>query len=346
MNFDFKDPRIYKNLLNMMGYDSSIHNFAINKAMEDSGFNQILNFSRGLDQRLQKVPRNPVPPKAPPTESLMMQRVDRRLAEPVQNPEAPVYEDPKHLYNIHKMAKQIKEAGGPGSNNSSPTKLITKEYKGIALSPIMSIGKRKAYMEEHPYSEQTIAVPNIRYVCQEKFLPSKLTKFKKEPKLLDIPLDILKDKKGDYHVMDGHHRFLAALNTGKKKLKAKVYIFKGPIMEKKSALTTLALEKRAAMNKEAIGGLARGLVHGRNMLRGMGAGAKQLGSATYNQMGKGISNMMGGFNAGGMQGAGQFAKGLGQASVPGLAAYGAGNMMFGGQPKPQGLQQYLPSRMY
>lgn len=80
-------------------------------------------------------------------------------------------------------------------------------------------------MESHRpvKKDEMIPVKKIKYVSQEKFIPVKLNKFKKNPELLDIPIDVLFDKDGFYHVMDGHHRFLAALNLDKIKIKANVY---------------------------------------------------------------------------------------------------------------------------
>ena len=42
----------------------------------------------------------------------------------------------------------------------------------------------------------------------------------------DIPIEVLKINDHDYHVMDGHHRFLAALEKGEDSIKANVYQYK------------------------------------------------------------------------------------------------------------------------
>lgn len=118
-----------------------------------------------------------------------------------------------------------KIAGGPGSGSGKLTKQITSHFKGLAISPKISIGKRKAFMagKKPKVTDEKIPIGKIRYVAQERFLPEKVNRISKLPDVADLPVDVLKDKEGLYHIMDGHHRFLGALKKGIKNLKANVW---------------------------------------------------------------------------------------------------------------------------
>ncbi|MHA1302079.1 MAG: DNA polymerase ligase N-terminal domain-containing protein [Candidatus Heimdallarchaeaceae archaeon] len=119
-----------------------------------------------------------------------------------------------------------KKAGGPGSGNPDDNwHYITAFFAGIAISPLMSIGKRKKFMKSHkPLKKgEKIKVKDIKYVSQHKFVKKKLKKFRDNPDLLKIPIDVLKDRDGNLHIMDGHHRFLAALENDKRFLYANIY---------------------------------------------------------------------------------------------------------------------------
>ena len=123
-----------------------------------------------------------------------------------------------------------KTAGGPGSGKiERATRYITYDYTDLKLSPLMSIGKRKAFMDSREPIEKDVKIPlsKIKYVCQEKYVPPKLEKFINNPDLLELPVDLLKDKDEQYHVLDGNHRFLAAKLLKKKVLRANVYSSEG-----------------------------------------------------------------------------------------------------------------------
>ena len=126
---------------------------------------------------------------------------------------------------------QEKVAGGPGSGVQDDNTLPILE---LPMSKLISIGKRKAFMDAHkPESKSTeISLSDIKYVCQKNMVPKKVLKMLQKKEVLDYPIDVLKDSDGNYHVMDGHHRFLACMHAGRKKIKANVWCAKP--LEKKA----------------------------------------------------------------------------------------------------------------
>lgn len=100
---------------------------------------------------------------------------------------------------VSKVAK-----GGPGSGGGE-TKPIDMPH-----SPHISVGGRKGVLENMAYFEDVIPMEKITHVGQEKYVPEKLNRMMKNyDEVKDKPIDVL--KVGDeYHVIDGHHRFLAA----------------------------------------------------------------------------------------------------------------------------------------
>lgn len=114
-----------------------------------------------------------------------------------------------------------KIAGGPGSGVSRNN---TKEIKNMPHSEHVSVGTRKGILKNMPFTEEVIEISKITHVGQSKFVPSKLNKMIKNWKFLkDKPIEVL--KVGDeYHVIDGHHRYLAAKELREKTIKANVYV--------------------------------------------------------------------------------------------------------------------------
>lgn len=134
--------------------------------------------------------------------------------------------DANYFYKQAMMNEMVKEAGGPGSGVTGDN---TAEIDFLETSPLVSIGKRKKFMEHKtPVVTEDISVDNIKYKGQEKCVPRKLQKFldaiesgEKWP--LEKPIDVIQDDNKDYHLMDGHHRGIAAMLTDRDKIKANVY---------------------------------------------------------------------------------------------------------------------------
>jgi hypothetical protein len=119
-----------------------------------------------------------------------------------------------------------KMAGGPGSGNGATTSSIIKDFPDMEMSPLLSIGKRGAFLDKNkPFEkEKMIKMDKIKYVIQEKYVPAKVERMRnKSDEVLDIPCDIMIDSKKWYHVLDGHHRFLTAKKKNKHELKCNVY---------------------------------------------------------------------------------------------------------------------------
>ena len=138
-----------------------------------------------------------------------------------------------------KLKKKVKMAGGPGSGTDQSSKKILSKFKELGKSPIISIGTRAIFMKKNKPNKinSPILVSKIKFVGQDNYMPNKLEKFYNDPSLLRIPIDIIEDRNGDYHVMDGHHRFLAALSRGRRKLHANIYKMKiGDIHGKKRSV--------------------------------------------------------------------------------------------------------------
>lgn len=146
-------------------------------------------------------------------------------------------ENPKYYETLEKMENKLekkafidgfrKAAGGPGSGVSEDN---AKVIDFLEDSPLVSIGYRKKLMKDNnPVKEGVdILVKDIKYKGQEKYVPKKLQKFldaieKGETWPFEKPIDVLRDEDGKYHILDGHHRGLAAIKTKKDKIKANVY---------------------------------------------------------------------------------------------------------------------------
>jgi len=121
------------------------------------------------------------------------------------------------------IGNAVKLAGGPGSGVEQNN---AKEIPILESSPLVSIGHRERFMENHKPVKRCVEVPtkNIKYKGQEKYVPKKLKKMIKIwDEVSDKPVDLIKDSKGDYHILDGHHRALAALVKKVPSMKANVY---------------------------------------------------------------------------------------------------------------------------
>lgn len=115
-----------------------------------------------------------------------------------------------------------KTAGGPGSGVKYPN---TEEIKFLKSSPIVSIGYRKKFMEDYSPAHKDIKIEykSLKYKCQEKMVPKKVVRMLMNSKeVLSKPIDVIRDHKGDLHVLDGHHRAIVAILL-KKNLRANIY---------------------------------------------------------------------------------------------------------------------------
>lgn len=116
----------------------------------------------------------------------------------------------------------IKAAGGPGSGVAYPN---TMSIDFLEPSPLMSIGKRRAFMENNEPMYKNLEIPykSIKYRGQNNLVPKKLVEILlNADDALSKPVDVIKDENGDFHILDGHHRALAAIIL-KRNLLANVY---------------------------------------------------------------------------------------------------------------------------
>ena len=134
-----------------------------------------------------------------------------------------------------RRVKSLKLAGGPGSGVKEHN---TKTIEGYELSPLMSIGKRKKFMKQNkPSVTKKISLSRIKYKGQKNFVPNKLNKFidghnNGETWMWEKPIDVIRDVSGNIHVMDGHHRWLSALECGKEYILANIYIHQNKLSNK------------------------------------------------------------------------------------------------------------------
>jgi len=111
--------------------------------------------------------------------------------------------------------------GGPGSGGQYPTQKMK-----MPLSPFISVGTRKGILKNMPFEIETVPLSKITHVAQRKFVPFKVKNLCKSPDgISKKPICLLKVPSEDaYHVMDGHHRYLAAMKKGMDSLDAKVWV--------------------------------------------------------------------------------------------------------------------------
>jgi hypothetical protein len=112
-----------------------------------------------------------------------------------------------------------KYSGGPGSgvkeHNTAPIDYPQSKY--------VSVGTRKAMLDNMYYRKEIVPMESITAVGQKNFVPKKLKKFLDNPEIIEgKPVDLLRVGDNDYHVIDGHHRVLAAAVMGKTEISARV----------------------------------------------------------------------------------------------------------------------------
>ena len=110
--------------------------------------------------------------------------------------------------------------GGAGSgvahHNTAPIPLRQSEY--------VSVGTRKGLMQNMDFDEYDIRVQDITKVAQKNYVPDKMTNMMKDrANVLKKPIDVLWVRGDGYHVMDGHHRYLAANALNMDTIPARVY---------------------------------------------------------------------------------------------------------------------------
>ena len=142
------------------------------------------------------------------------------------------YEAPKRSIGLSKVA------GGPGSGVTGTN---TDVIDFLETSPLISIGKRSKFMSESSPVQKDVKVPvsKIKYKGQEKFVPKKLVRMiRNADEVLKKPVDLLLDDKGKYHIIDGHHRALAAIILKRDKLKANIWVMGSGIKKVAVAVST------------------------------------------------------------------------------------------------------------
>jgi hypothetical protein len=152
-----------------------------------------------------------------------------------------------------RFSDRIKTAGGPGSgvtyHNTAP---ITE----LPVSPVMTIGRRTEFMASHTPESATLPLSRITHVAQGKYVIQKLARFlaDREGSWREMPIQVL--QVGDeYHLLDGHHRYLAACRLGIEELPAEVYAWE----EEKEAELTDRQKKLLLGAGAAATGIAAGL---------------------------------------------------------------------------------------
>lgn len=118
--------------------------------------------------------------------------------------------------------KKDKIAGGPGSGVQYDN---TSKIERLEQSPLITIHyRRNIKNQRQPDRETTIQLDDIDYGAQTKYSIDKLSGLMDSfEDWKDEPIEIARVN-GDYHLLDGHHRFLAADRLGKSSLPAKVWI--------------------------------------------------------------------------------------------------------------------------
>ena len=143
-----------------------------------------------------------------------------------------------------------KTAGGPGSGvGHDNTKKIN-----LPQSAIVSVGTRTKMFDKKKSKKRKIKLSEITAVGQEKYVPAKLKKFLRHYKDWDLqnkPFDVLEVADGSYHVIDGHHRFLAAKKIGAKEIIVNVFkINKKELLEKLASKSPLNKSKSNEIKKD------------------------------------------------------------------------------------------------
>ena len=65
----------------------------------------------------------------------------------------------------------------------------------------------------------------VKKVAQNKYVPEKVKSIVKDKgRALQTPIDVLQVAPQEYHLIDGHHRYLAAIEMGIKELPARVFM--------------------------------------------------------------------------------------------------------------------------
>lgn len=118
------------------------------------------------------------------------------------------------------VGKDFISKGGPGSGVGEDNTLPIN----MPHSPYTSVGTRKGMLQNMDYSEESVPMDSITHAGQEKYVPKKLEKIMQSwDNVKDKPIELL--HVGDeYHIIDGHHRYLAAKKLGEKHINANVRV--------------------------------------------------------------------------------------------------------------------------
>jgi len=110
--------------------------------------------------------------------------------------------------------------GGPGSGvayrNTAPINLPKSDY--------ISVGTRKGLQANMDYDEYDVPLKHITKVGQTAYVPEKVNKFLKNRDWIRTkPIDVLWVRGDGYHMIDGHHRYMAASAMNMETLPARVF---------------------------------------------------------------------------------------------------------------------------
>ena len=114
-----------------------------------------------------------------------------------------------------------KHAGGPGSGTSENN----TQSIGMPVSEYVTVGTRQGLVKNAPFFNHIVPLKHIKKVAQEKYVPSKVkSMIKGKGNILQKNIDVLQISPEEYHIIDGHHRYLAAQALGIKELPARVFL--------------------------------------------------------------------------------------------------------------------------
>ncbi len=133
--------------------------------------------------------------------------------------DANVYEK---VASVESLEEFFKIAGGPGSGVKHPN---TMPITFLEDSPFVSIGYRTKFMKLHEPNHKNISIlwKDIKYKGQQNMVPKKVINIMlNADEALKKPIDVIKDHKGELHILDGHHRAIVAILL-KRNLKANIY---------------------------------------------------------------------------------------------------------------------------